>query len=319
MTSFVVRRLLQAVPTLLGITVLSFVLMHAAPGDPVQLFTFGVTELKPEDVAGLRHQMGLDRPLPVQYGYWLARLARFDFGRSFKTSEPVSLLIFERLGNTLILTGCALLVAMAGGIPLGLVAALNRGGLLDHIARVFAVLGNAMPNFWQGLMLIMVFAVWLSWLPVGGMYTIGGEDGNLLDRLRHLIMPVLVLSGGGMATFSRLMRTELLEVLRQEYIRTAHAKGLPLSAVVSRHMLKNALIPLVTVLGGTLATLFGGAVVTEVVFSWPGMGRLAVDSAFQKDYPVLMGIVVIGAALVLLGYLLSDVAYAWVDPRIRYR
>lgn len=314
---FIIRRLILAIPTLLGITMLTFALQRAAPGDPVRIFTYAEPDISQEEIARLRSQLGLDKPLPVQYLVWLGRLARLDMGRSYATHRPVVEMMGERIVNTLTLSLTALLIALPVGIILGVYSAFKQGTILDNIVRVFAVLGNTIPHFWLGLLFILVFAVHLRWFPSSGVSTLGKQGLDLLDRLWHLFLPAVVLATGGIANYSRYMRTETLEIIRQDYIRTAYAKGLVPRVVLYRHALRNSLIPLVTILGGSLASLFSGALVIESVFSWPGMGRLGYDAVLQHDYPVLMGLTVISSVLVILGYLLADIAYAIVDPRIR--
>ncbi len=318
MASYIARRLLFSIPTIIGITIVSFLLVHLAPGDPIDVFVFGTSGLSPEDIARLRSQLGLDRPIPIQYIDWLSKLLRFDFGASFFAHEPVSSMVFDRMGNTLQLTITSLALSLLIGIPLGVFAALNAGSVWDHISRVLAVAGSAIPQFWLGLVCILVFSLWLRVLPSGGMYNLSSGGTDLIDRLRHLILPALVLSTTSIAIFSRFIRAETLEALRQDYVRTAHAKGLSQNIVLTRHVAKNALIPIITLLGGSLERLFGGAVVVETIFSWPGMGRMGFDAAIQRDYPVLMGLIVISSVLVVLGYLIADIAYAWIDPRIKH-
>jgi peptide/nickel transport system permease protein len=314
---FIIRRLILAIPTLLGITMLTFAIQRAAPGDPVRIFTYAEADISQEEIARLRSQLGLDKPLPVQYLVWLGRLARLDMGRSYATHRPVTEMMGERIVNTLTLSLTALLIALPVGIILGVYSAFKQGTILDNIVRVFAVLGNTIPHFWLGLLFVLVFAVHLRWFPSSGVSTLGRQGFDLLDRLWHLFLPAVVLATGGIANYSRYMRTETLEIIRQDYIRTAYAKGLVPWVVLHRHALRNALIPLVTILGGSLASLFSGALVIESVFSWPGMGRLGYDAVLQRDYPVLMGLTVTSSVLVILGYLLADIAYAIVDPRIR--
>jgi len=316
MTRYVVRRLLQAIPTFLGITVIAYAVIRLAPGDPLSVFedARGVTA---EQVAELRKSYGFDRPLPVQYVEWLGKAVRLDFGRSFQTHLPARDIILERVPATLQLSLSALVIGLALGIPAGLWAGINRGRWPDQVVRVFAVVGDAVPTFWLGLLSIVLFAVELRWLPAGGILTLGASPFDMGDRLRHLVLPALVLATGFLAIFARYMRTEVLEILGQDYIRTARAKGLRELVVVYGHALRNALIPIITVLGGSLPALLGGAATTEFVFSWPGMGRLAVDAAYARDYPVVMGLVLIAAARIILGTILSDVLYAVADPRIR--
>ncbi|NOZ27220.1 MAG: ABC transporter permease [Chloroflexi bacterium] len=318
MTRYILRRLLQAIPTLFGISIVSFIIIQAAPGDPVLMMTFDprITEETREE---LRRQLGLDQPLLIQYLRWLERLVLHgDLGRSYITKRPVLDMILERVPATLLLTGTALFLGLVLGVPTGVYAAVRQRGVFDNLTRFFAVIGNAIPAFWLGLILILIFAVKLRWLPTGGMYTLTLDNKfDLLDRIKHLLLPALVLATGWVANLSRYMRTETLEVIRQDYIRTAYAKGLRAHTVWFVHAARNALIPLVTILGPALGGLLAGAVITERVFSWPGMGRLAIDAVFSRDYPVVMGNLIIASVLVVMGNLLSDVLYAVVDPRVR--
>ncbi len=309
------RRLLQAIPTLLGIAIIVFALIHLAPGDPLVLFED--SNLNQEALDQLRSNLGLDQPLPVQFAVWLARLSRLDLGRSFVTHNQVWQMIWERVPATLELTLAALIVGLVLGVPLGVVAAVKRGSSLDNIIRVLVVFGNTIPHFWLGLVAIIIFSVNLNLLPSGGIRSLRSDETDVLDHLRHLILPALITSTGWIAVFSRYTRTEVLEVIRQDYVRTAHAKGLPERIVFFVHALRNALIPLVTVLGGSLPALLSGSAISEYVFSWPGIGRMAVDAVYARDYPVTMGLVLISSFLIVVGNLLSDIAYVWVDPRIR--
>jgi peptide/nickel transport system permease protein len=318
-TSYIVRRLLQAIPTFLGITIIAYTIIRLAPGDPLTVFedARGTTA---EQMAELRKAYGFDRPLPVQYAEWLGRAVRLDFGRSFQTHLPAKDLILERIPATLQLTVTALLIGLLVGIPAGMWAAVHRRGWPDQLVRVFAVTGDAVPHFWLGQLTIILFAVMLGWLPAGGITTLGAPNsGDFVDRLKHLLLPALVLATGFLAVFARYMRTEVLEVLNQDYIRTARAKGLRETVVLYGHALRNALIPIITVLGGSLPALLAGAATTEFVFSWPGMARLAVDAAYARDYPVVMGLVLVASALIIFGNIVSDVLYGVADPRIRLR
>ncbi len=337
MTRYVIRRLLQAIPTFLGITILTFTIVYLAPGDPVLQQTFNprISDATREE---LNHRLGLDQPLAAQYLTWLIGtewqndvdleprrgILRGDFGVSFIEHRPVLDMISDRLGATLLLTATATLIGYVVGIPVGVYAAVRRGGIFDNLSRILAVVFNSIPGFWLSLILILVFAVkFREWgLPAiasGGMYTVrpGMEDISLLDRLAHLLPPALVLATAPIATVSRLMRTQVLEVIQQDYIRTARAKGASDRRVYFLHALRNALIPLATILGPTLAGLIGGAVIIETVWSWPGLGRLFVNANFQRDYPVILAGFVIGAVGVILGNLLSDVLYGVIDPRVR--
>jgi peptide/nickel transport system permease protein len=317
MLRFVVRRLVQGAFTVLGITVLTFLLMRLAPGDPLSLMVAGNADLNADDMAALRQAYGLDLPLPGQYAAWLSRAAAGDLGQSLLYHRPVSQMIATALPNTLQLSGLALLVALGVGVPLGVAAAYARGSWLDHLIRVASVVGHAVPPFWLGLIFILVFSVQLRLFPVGGMLTVGASEWNVGDRLIHLVGPVLTLALAGIANYTRFLRTEVLEVLGREYVTTAHSKGLSARAVRIGHVLRNALMPVVTALGSVLAALVSGALVVEQVFSWPGMGRLTFDAARAKDYPVVMGVVLILSVLVMTSFLLRDLAYALVDPRVR--
>ncbi len=316
MGTFVLRRLLQAIPTFFGVTLITFALIRLAPGDPVSLMVAGSAELAPADYEAIRRAYGLDQPMPIQYGSWLWRMLSGDFGQSLLYKRPVLQMIAATLPNTLQLSVLALLVALAVGVPLGLLAARYRGTPLDGAIRVLSVAGHAIPSFWFGLLFILIVSVQLRLFPVGGMLTVGASEWDVGDRLAHLVGPVLALSLGGIANYSRYMRTEALEVLGQDFVRTAHAKGLPERAVLYVHALRNALLPIITALGGLLATLISGALVVEQVFAWPGMGRMTYEAARSKDYPIVMGVVVISSALLLVSYILRDVAYAIADPRV---
>jgi peptide/nickel transport system permease protein len=315
-THYILRRLLQAIPTFIGITLIAFVVVRLAPGDPLTVFedTRGTTA---EQIAELRRSYGLDRPLPIQYLDWLSRAVRLDFGRSFQTHLPARDVILERVPATLQLTLAGLGLGLLLGVPAGLWAAVNRGRWSDQVVRVFAVAGDAVPHFWLGLVGIVLLSVELRWLPAGGIVTLGADPWDLGDRFRHLLMPAVVLATTSLGIFARFTRTEALEVLGQDYIRTARSKGLREGRVLYGHALRNALIPVITVLGGALPGLLAGAATVEFVFSWPGMGRLAVDAAFARDYPVVMGLVLVAAALIMLGNLVSDILYGVADPRIR--
>jgi peptide/nickel transport system permease protein len=339
MGSYILRRLLQAVPTLFGITLISFLLMQAAPGDPIGLIMFNPSAT-PEAAQMLRRQLGLDQPPLMQYIYWLAGndwmrvdlngdgtpdsygtrqgFLRGDLGQSLQQKQPVLGIIAERIPATLQLSLTALLVGYLLGITIGVFSAVYHRGWFDQFVRVLAVIGNAVPGFWLALMMIITFSVNLRWLPMGGMRDVtSGQSPSLLESLRYMVMPVTVLSLGTMAVVSRYMRMEVLEVLGQDYVRTAYSKGLSRGRVLWGHALRNALIPVATLLGPALGSLLSGAVIIEQVFGWPGMGRLVVSAVFQRDYPVVMGSVVMGAVLFIIGLLISDLLYTLLDPRIR--
>ena len=327
MTTYIVRRLLQAIPTIIGVTLISFIIMQAAPGDPVQLLTFNPSATA-EDRARLAHELCLDRSLPEQYLIWLfgdlrgectmRGLIRGDFGTSFYDRRPALEMIAERLPATLELTATALVIGVVIGLTVGVLSAVKRGSLFDNLARFFSVVFDAIPSFWLGLILIMYFAVQLHWLPVGGRLPLNVENVTLADRLRHLAMPALVLAVTWIALMSRYMRAETLEVIRQDYIRTAKAKGVSQTGVYFYHAARNALIPIATILGPAITGLVAGAVVIERIFSWPGLGRLTIDAVSARDYPIVMASVIIGSTLVIFGNLLSDILLVLVDPRIRF-
>jgi len=310
------------IPLLLGITLISFVVIHLAPGEPTDL----QTQLNPQASSDLqdrlRVQYGLDQPLYVQYGRWLGRLVRLDFGESFaQDRRPVFEKIMERLPITILLNllsiGLILIVAM----PLGVLSAVRRNSLFDRTTTVFVFVGFAMPSFWLALLLMDWFGVRLGVLPISGIKSMGYEylsfGGQLLDRIEHLILPVFISAIGGLAGFSRYMRSNMLEVVRQDYILTARAKGLSERVVIYKHALRNALLPVITILGLSVPGLIGGSVIFETIFAIPGMGKLFYDGVMMRDYPLIMGILVMGAVLTLIGNMLADISYALADPRIR--
>ena len=315
MRTFILRRFLFAIPTLIGISIVTFVIVRLAPGDPIRLFTFG-SRATNEDIEALRHLYGLDQPLPIQYIDWIWKLVHGDFGLSFIYHTDAAALFIQYIPNTLQLAVVALAIQLLVGVPLGVIAALKRGTWIDGFIRVFGVAGHAVPAFWLGLVLILFFAVQLRWLPSQGILTVGKDSWDILDRIKHMLLPAFVLSLTGVANYSRLLRTETLEVLSQDFVRTAHAKGLHERTVMFVHALRNALIPVVTALGGILAALIGGALVIEQVFSWPGIGRFTFNAAIAKDYPVIQAGVMISAVLLVISYIIRDIAYAVVDPRI---
>lgn len=319
MRTFILRRLLQAIPTLIGISIITFIIVRLSPGDPIRFFTFGINDITADDIERLRHAYGLDKPIPLQYLDWLGRMARLDFGQSLIYHQDAGQLIIERIPNTLQLAVTSLILQLVIGVPLGVVAALKRGTWVDGLVRVFGVAGHAIPAFWLGLVLIIFFAVTLRWLPSQGMLTVGHDVWDIPDRITHIILPAFVLSLTGIANYSRILRTETLDVLGQDFVRTAHAKGLRDRTVLFVHALRNALIPMVTALGGILALLIGGALVIEQVFSWPGLGRFTFQAAIAKDYPVIQAGTMIASVLLIVSYILRDIAYAIVDPRIHVK
>jgi peptide/nickel transport system permease protein len=314
---FIIRRLLYAIPTLIGISIITFAIARLAPGDPIRLFTFGIRDFTQADYENLLHVYGLDKPIPLQYIDWITKALQGNFGESLIYHRESFAMLMERVPNTLVLAGAALLLQLVIGVPLGVLAAFKRGTWIDGAIRIFGVVGHAVPAFWLGLILILVFAVQLRWLPSIGVLTVGHDQWDILDRLKHLILPAFVLALTGIANYSRILRAETLDVLSQDFVRTAHAKGLRERTVVFTHALRNALIPVVTALGGILAALVGGALVIEQVFSWPGVGQFTFQAAIAKDYPIVQAGVMFTSTILVISYLLRDLTYAIVDPRIK--
>lgn len=325
MLGYAIRRLILAVPLLVGITFVSFLVIHLAPGDPVEIQTGDLSvSSSAQAQQALRELYGLDQPLHVQYWRWLSRLARLDFGRSFAPDgRPVIEKIGERLPVTLLLNVMELIVILSLAVPIGVMSATRQYSLFDKITTVFVFVGFATPDFWLALLLMMLFGVQLGWLPISGLVSLNWEYlafwRQQWDFLSHLILPVFVASFGGLAGFSRYMRQSMLDVIRQEYIQTARAKGLDERTVIGKHALRNGLLPVVTILGLSLPGLIGGSVIVESIFAVPGMGQLMVQAVFERDYPVIMGNLVIVGVLTLVANLVADLAYGLVDPRIRLR
>lgn len=324
MLAYALRRLLLAVPLLIGITLISFVVIHLAPGDPTEMMTGGdpSTVHNPELYKQLLKEYGLDKPLHVQYWNWLTRLVRLDFGKSFAPhGRPVLTMIAERLPITLLLNVVELLIIVSLAVPIGVVSATRQFSAFDKVTTIFVFLGFATPDFWLALLLMILFGVQLGWLPISGLRSLNWEYLTFwqqqVDFLGHLVLPITVATFGGLAGFSRYMRQSMLEVIRQDYIQSARAKGLAERVVVGKHALRNALLPIVTILGLSLPTLIGGSVIVESIFAIPGMGQLMVQAAFERDYPVLMGNLVIVSTLTLMANLMADLTYSLVDPRIR--
>ncbi len=313
MVGYLLRRIVQAVALLWIVSVITFVLIHTAPGGPALLQN---PDLSRDQIVRFRAQLGLDDPLPIQYLRWLRGALHGNFGRSYNTIEPVVRLVVTRLPNTLALTGLALALSLVIAIPLGVLSATRRNTAFDRIVAGLSFLGISTPVFWLGIVLIVVFSVQLRILPAGGMYQIG-EAFSVGDRIRHLLMPVFVLTIANLAEVTRYTRSAMIGALGEDYIRTAHAKGLSAPSVLFRHALRNALIPVITIIGVYLPRAVSGAAITETVFSWPGMGQLAVQSAATRDYPVVLGATLAVAVVVVASSLLTDLAYGYFDPRIR--
>lgn len=314
MKRYIVQRLLLLIPLLLGISLLTFVLLHLAPGDAAAAqLGLNPRGMDATTLARLRAQMGLDDPLPLQYLRYLGNLLRGDLGYSLTTRAAVRAEILARLPATLQLATAAMLIVVLVALPLGILAALHRGGLVDGLTMTGALLGVSLPSFWFGIMLILLFALALGWLPSGA------GDGTAGARLQALILPALTLAAGMLGLVTRVTRASMLEVLGQDYVQMARAKGLAAPVVLLRHALRNALIPVVTVLSLQFAGLLGGAVIVETIFAWPGLGRLAVNAVWRRDYPVVMGTVLLFAAATVLVNLGTDILYTAINPRIRYQ
>lgn len=317
MGKYLIRRILINVPLLLGVTVVIFIIIHLAPGDPISMLANPEAGMGPDQLEELKREMGLDRPLPLQYIAWLNETLHGNLGYRTSNFDPVAQAIGERIGPTLLLMGTAFITGAIGGIFLGVLAALRQYSWLDWVMTVFAYTGVSLPGFFVGLGALYLFSLRLGWLPSGGMTT-PGESMTIGDLVRHLLLPALILGYSHLATTMRYTRSAMLEVLRSDYLVTATAKGLPPRRVVVGHALRNAILPVVTVLGLSIPSLLGGSIVVEAVFSWPGMGLLFLDGVLSRDYPLLMGITLVTAVLVLFGNLLTDISYSYLDPRIRY-
>lgn len=315
MGAYVIRRLLGAIPLLLVITAVVFSLMQLAPGGPLAVYGEN-PHLRAEDLEAIKVAMGLDKPPAVQYLYWLKEVVQLNFGHSLFTGRAVMEMIGERLPATLLLMTVAMSFSLLVGVVLGVISAVKQYSKFDFAVTALAFVGYSLPPFWFGIVLMIIFASTLQWLPAGGIADFG-QEGNPLNVLSHLILPAAMLSILQIAAWSRYTRSSMLEVVRQEYIRTARAKGLDEWSVIVKHGLRNGLIPVVTVVALSLPTLFAGAIMTETIFTWPGVGRLFFDALTKSDYPVLMAILTISASLVVIGNLLADMIYALLDPRIR--
>jgi len=313
---FVLRRLLQALPLLIAISAVSFAILKLTPGGPLAAYE-GNPLFTDEDRKRLEHAFGIDQPVPLQYLSWLGQFIRGDWGYSFASHQPVLALVAERLPNTVYLMGTVFVTVLLLAIPIGVFAAVKQYSWFDHVVTgtTFAFLST--PTFWLGLLLIIAFGLQLRLFPLGGIDT-PGQPFNLFDRLRHLVLPVATIALVQLGSHVRYLRASMLETINQDYMRTARSKGLGERAVVLRHALKNAAIPLVTVVALDVPELFAGALVTEQIFGWPGMGRLFWDAATRFDYPVLMGILTVSSALIVLANLFADVVYGYLDPRIRF-
>lgn len=327
------KRVLLAIPTIIGVTIVVFLIVHMIPGDPAQVMLY--PQGTPEAVEALRVRMGLDQPLHIQYLTWVNNVLHGDLGDSVQSYEPVLKEIWDRFPATIELSLAAIFIAVAVGIPLGVLAARKRNSFIDYLCISVSLLGVSIPVFWLGMMLIFVFAAILNILPVSGRLTMGlsvdqvtglylidslitGNFNAFGDAVKHLVLPAIALATIPLALIVRVTRSSMLDVLNEDYIRTARAKGVPLAKVIFKHALKNALIPVITVIGLQFGTLMGGAILTEEVFSWPGIGRLIVGAIYNRDYPLIQGVVLIVSLIFILINLLVDILYAYIDPRIRY-
>jgi peptide/nickel transport system permease protein len=321
MRAFLLRRLLQNAILLLFISVIVYGILYLVPGGPFDQLNFGATSATAAaaQVKRLNELLGLDRPLYERYWTWLTKALVGDWGMSWTVAfgQPVGRLIESRLGNTLLLMGLSAVFSLAIALPIGIISAVRPYSIWDYLITAFSFFGLSMPTFWFGVMMLIIFSVVLGWLPAGGAIT-PGKANDIVDRIRHLIMPVVVLSLVQVAGQSRFIRSSMLEVLKQDFIRTARAKGVPWTRVVLTHGLRNAILPVITLLGLEIPQLFGGAIITETIFTWPGMGRLFFEGISKNDWPLVQAITMLSAFLVVGGNLLADLAYAVVDPRIRY-
>jgi len=312
---YIAKRILQAIPLMIGVSVIAFGMMHLAPGGPLAVYTLNPT-ITAQDIARIKHVFGLDQPVHIQYLKWAWGMFTGNWGNTFFGGRPVIDVILERVPATFLLMGSGMSLAMVIGMIIGILGAVKRYSVFDYLATTGAMVALSFPTFWFGLMAIYVFSLKLGWFPSGGMYTLGGEE-DLLDLIQHLTLPTLVLALVLVAQWSRYTRSSFLEVIHQDYIRTARSKGLTRRRILFLHAFPNALAPLIALAGVQLPWLFSGALITETIFGWPGMGRLFVDALTMKEYPILMGMVMITALAVIIGNLLADIVNALIDPRIR--
>jgi peptide/nickel transport system permease protein len=317
MTTFIIRRFIQALGIIFLVSIMVFSLMRALPGDPVLVYVSQneVNSATPEQIEKLRHEYGLDKPVIVQYVMWLGDISRGDLGRSIIKHASVNEEIGRALPKTMLLGSCAFVLSIILGMPLGIMAAIRRGKWEDTLATLTANLGVTAPVFWIGIVLILIFGYYLRWLPIQGWVD---PTENLGESLRHIIMPVICLTVYPMAAVARQTRSSMLEVIRQDYIRTAWAKGLNERQVIFKHAVRNAIIPVVTLVGINIRQIFGGQVLIETVFSIYGMGKLSVDALFSSDYAIVQGVILVIGAVVVISNLVVDLSYGWIDPRIRY-
>jgi peptide/nickel transport system permease protein len=313
----IARRLLIAIPILFGVSLATFLFANLAPGDPLATLAHPGEGIRPSDLAGLRASLGLDQPLHIRYLTWLGQVLQGNFGASYITDRPVSSILLTHIPNSLLLMAIALVLSITLGILLGIFSAFRQYSFVDRLLTVVTLSGIAVPSYLLAIFVIYLFAVILAVLPPSGMQSPAGTDDVLLDRVRHLILPVAVLAFGNTAIFMRYTRSSVLEVMRQDYVTTAESKGLSTRVVRLRHILRNALLPIITIVGLTLPNLITGALFVETIFSWPGIAKAAVDASLQRDYPVIMGVALVTSVAIVISNLIADIAYAVVDPRIR--
>ncbi len=317
MLKYVIKRILQAIPMLIGVSIIIYALVQAMPGEPFDMYLEN-PNISFEEIQKIKAHYGLDQPVYIQYLNWAKNMSKGDWGISYSTKRPVLELLAEKVRPTIELTLTAFVISIIIAIPLGVFGAIRKNSIFDYSTTTLTFLGISMPIFWFGLMLQLLFSVKLGWLPSAGRTSFGVSGSETVDLIKHLIMPAFVLSLIYIAGWSRYSRNNFLEVMNQDYIRTARAKGLKETTVLGGHALRNSMISLVTIITLDIPVLFSGAVVTETVFAWPGMGRFFMDSLNKMDYPVLMGILMINALLVIMSNLLADLLYAWLDPRVKY-
>ena len=317
MFRYILKRLLYAIPVFLGITFVIYTLINLAPGGPLSVLAAS-GEMSLSDLEALKVSMGLDKPIVIRYFIWLGDLLHGDFGISYRTSQEVSLMISQRIMPSLMLTGTGILAAMLVGVPLGIISAYKPNSVWDHISTFISFIGASVPNFFLSLLLIYVLAVKLKWFPTSGMQS-SGMSGNLLDLLHHLALPAFVCGIQPIGNYIKQTRSSVLEVLNEEYIKTARSKGLTNVVIVLKHAFRNALIPIVTTISLSIPFLIGGAVVTEQIFAWPGIGSLMITAITSRDYPVIMGVAVLICGVVLVANLILDLIYAALDPRIKFK
>ena len=317
MFRYILKRLLYAIPVFLGITFVIYTLINLAPGGPLSVLAAS-GEMSLSDLEALKISMGLDKPIVIRYFIWLGDLLHGDFGISYRTSQEVSLMISQRIMPSLMLTGTGILAAMLVGVPLGIISAYKPNSVWDHISTFISFIGASVPNFFSSLLLIYVLAVKLKWFPTSGMQS-SGMSGNLLDLLHHLALPAFVCGIQPIGNYIKQTRSSVLEVLNEEYIKTARSKGLTNVVIVLKHAFRNALIPIVTTISLSIPFLIGGAVVTEQIFAWPGIGSLMITAITSRDYPVIMGVAVLICGVVLVANLILDLIYAALDPRIKFK